>query len=151
MQVSPWSPYIECLTHLYENLANVIDAQEPVVETHYSPGQMLPLLDILQKECDRLSALVIKSLNENAGIAKKLHSVKTYTPPVATPSATSAMTSLIGSSASRAPETKAPELDLKEYDRLLQDLATISQRSSLYKRFMHDRLSVMLFSCKILF
>lgn len=46
------SSYVELFTKLFEHIANVVDAQEPIIDTHYSPGKMLFLVQQLQKECD---------------------------------------------------------------------------------------------------
>ncbi|CAB4022602.1 Conserved oligomeric Golgi complex subunit 4, partial [Paramuricea clavata] len=45
--------FAETITMLYEDVARIVEAHQPLVETYYGPGHIFPLLKKLQQECDR--------------------------------------------------------------------------------------------------
>ena len=104
------SQYAEFMTRLYEQVANVIDEEEPLVETHYSPGHMLTLLERLQRTVDKQMDRTATAFVDRVGVDRLL--------------------------SSRAP-TPA---DMKELDLVLVSLAEIIARSHLFLNFISGRM-----------
>ena len=64
--------HVQLVTHLYEQLANIIDRQEALVETHYTPGSMLTLIERLQRECDQLLNRILLAFTAASQLAAKV-------------------------------------------------------------------------------
>jgi conserved oligomeric Golgi complex subunit 4 len=60
------------LTSLFETIANVIDRQRAMVETHYGPGRMLLVIQKLQKEADIQSAIILDSMIDARQLRRKV-------------------------------------------------------------------------------
>jgi len=142
------APHVALLTQLFEQLANVIDHQEPLVETHYSPGRMLTLVERLQRECDALVARILAAYTTAVQLSQQVQSMAA--PTAGTSTVTSALptplaVAFLGSSATPTPASLATEAPaLRDIDRTLHDLAGFARTVLLYERFLHDRLQVRL-------
>jgi len=142
------APHVALLTQLFEQLANVIDHQEPLVETHYSPGRMLTLIERLQRECDALVARIVAAYATAAQLSQQVQSMAA--PTAGTSAVTSALpaplaAAFLGSSATPTPASPATDGPaLRDIDRTLHDLAGFARTVLLYERFLHDRLQVRL-------
>ena len=148
------------LTQLFEQLANVIDRQEALVETHYAPGSMLTLIERLQRECDQLVARILASFAVATDLPRKLQtlasapgagSVAATASSLAAPLAAAFLSaSGIGSSADGTAAANSPITAsfLREADAVITDLAALSHKTVVYERFLRDRLLVRLRRCE---
>ncbi|XP_054165051.1 conserved oligomeric Golgi complex subunit 4-like [Oppia nitens] len=108
------------LTQLYECIAKTIDIHQPLVETYYGPGKLVTVVDILQKECDRVSKRIIDDFK----VKKNLPQVITL------------VTKSLKASSSYQTSTK---VDPRDLDQLLSDIIILNNRSEMYLRFITKR------------
>ncbi|KAH9407342.1 Golgi transport complex subunit 4 [Tyrophagus putrescentiae] len=61
--------YLEKLSALFETIARTVDVHYPLIETYYGPGNLLPVVLVLQAECDRQSAAIISEFKAEKNFA----------------------------------------------------------------------------------
>lgn len=44
--------FADTLTVFLENLARVVEVNQPIIESYYGNGRLLQMIQILQRECD---------------------------------------------------------------------------------------------------
>ncbi|KAH9495947.1 Golgi transport complex subunit 4 [Bulinus truncatus] len=109
--------FADALTLLFESIARVVEIHQPLVETYYGPGQLIQLLTILQKECDRQCRKIFENFKAHRDYSGKVKRVQQNLSVVKT----------------------IEKLDPKELDILLSEMVLLSSRSELYLRFMRRR------------
>lgn len=143
------------LTSLFEHLAMLIDMHQPVVDRHYGVGNFgHGVMPGLQEECDRLGHRIMDSWREDRNVRRRLDEVQSYRftgAVVANKTSQStfkASFGVPGRTASPAPASTANSSfdepagpDGREVDRILTELAAMSSRWGLYRRFVQSRLS----------
>lgn len=109
------------LTHLYESIAKLIDIHQPLIETYYGPGQLISVIEVLQKDCDRQSKRILddfkakKNMSSTASaVLKALKGVSSY--------------------------NSTNKIDPKEIDQLLTEITLLNARSEMYLRFINKRM-----------
>ncbi|KAN0061943.1 Golgi transport complex subunit 4 [Thecaphora frezii] len=143
------------LTALFEHLATLIDMHQPVVDRHYGSGNFgHGVMPGLQEECDRLGCRILDTWKEDRGVKRRLDEVNNYRfsgatafrspPPPFRPAfgAPGRTASPVGGRTGNASVEEPSGPDGREIDRILNELAAISSRWGLYRRFLHDRLQV---------
>ncbi|KAJ8938483.1 hypothetical protein NQ318_007119 [Aromia moschata] len=116
--------YADTLTLLFEGLARVIDTHQPLIETYYGPGKLLPAVTILQKECDVQTKRVIMEWNKTRQINKKIQTI----------------TDLSRMSLSSS-FSKLEKIDPKDLDILIGEITLMHFRSELYFRFVQRKVT----------
>ena len=154
--------YASALTKLFEHIAQIVDAHEPLVERHYGPGMMTKVVERLQMEADVQGAIVLDSWGEFRSLDRKLTDIKSYAfsflvqsflPQQKTMSTPRSGSPAIkdGLAASRNSEDEG--VDMKEVNNILNELAVMLGRWALYTRFIASKTAVCLFiyMCTILY
>ncbi|KAJ3162277.1 Golgi transport complex subunit 4, partial [Irineochytrium annulatum] len=114
------SAYADLLTRLFEFVASLVDAQEAVIETYYGPGRLMRIIQRLQREADIQSSIILNTFSERKQIQRRLNEV-------------SAFEAAYNRSAQARSEM---QVDPREVDGILNELALISQRTQLFQRFL---------------
>nr|CDI54913.1 related to conserved oligomeric Golgi complex component 4 [Melanopsichium pennsylvanicum 4] len=143
------------LTSLFEHLAMLIDMHQPVVDRHYGAGHFSHgVMPGLQEECDRLGHRIMDSWREDRNVRRRLDEVQAYRftgAVVATKTQQSTFKTSFGvpgrtaspaagsTANSSFDEPSGP--DGREVDRILTELAAMSSRWGLYRRFLQSRLA----------
>jgi len=55
--------FADTLMVLFENIARVIEVNQPIIDTYYHPGNLIAMVNILQEECDQEVNPNINQLN----------------------------------------------------------------------------------------
>ena len=108
------------LTQLYESIAKTIDVHQPLIETYYGPGKLVTVIEVIQKECDRLSARIIEDFKSKKNLSQIV----------------SLVTKSLKSSSSYQTITK---VDPRDLDQLLSEIIVVNNRSEMYLRFITKR------------
>ncbi|QRV99764.1 COG4 transport domain-containing protein [Ceratobasidium sp. AG-Ba] len=121
--------YTAALTALYESVAGLIDQHQPIVEKYYGSGNMHTVVARILRECDRVVTGLYDGWEEERDIPRKLTDTRTAT-----------FQTLVPSSRGKPniPDDSSP--DPREIDRVLGELATMSGRWALFRRFIVNRI-----------
>lgn len=121
------------LAALYENIAKLIDAHQPLVETYYGPGHMIVVIKVIQKECDRLSRKVLEEFRNETKLQ--------YVAKVVRSSSLQVITSNIMPNVQNASLNMNPsKLDPRSVDKILNEISLIISRSEVYLSFIIQRI-----------
>jgi conserved oligomeric Golgi complex subunit 4 len=146
--------YANALTKLFEHIAQIIDGHGPLVERHYGSGKMARVIERLQMEADVQGGIIIDTWCDEKNVDRKLTDIKSY-----------AFTFLVQSflPASRGgiiPRTASPTsrdvtqagitddegVDMKEIDGILNEIAVMLGRWSLYSQFLGEKCRVCVYT-----
>lgn len=127
------------LTALFEAIALIISQHQPVVEKYYGPGKMLLVAARLLAEADRIGLRVALSWADERRVRGKVADVREYRFAAATarPPRQVGASPLVGG-------VEEDKVDPREVDALLAELAMMSGRWQLLRRFLYDRLKARL-------
>lgn len=143
--------YANALTKLFEHIAQIIDGHGGLVEHHYGTGKMTRVVERLQVEADVQGGIIIDTWSDERNVDRKLTDIKSY-----------AFTFLVqsflpvprvGTPRSASPANKEIEddgVDMKEIDGLLNEMAIMLGRWSLYSRFLGEKCRVRFLTIPIL-
>ncbi|XP_076448808.1 conserved oligomeric Golgi complex subunit 4-like [Babylonia areolata] len=112
--------FADTVTLLFEGIARVVEIHQPLVETYYGPGQLFPMLQILQKECDRQTRKILENFKSRRQYDKLVKQVQQ-------------------SVMLQQKQTAGERMDPRHLDVVLSEVALISARAELYSRFMRRR------------
>ncbi|XP_046411279.1 conserved oligomeric Golgi complex subunit 4 [Neodiprion fabricii] len=110
--------YADTMTLLFEGIARVIEIHQPIIETFYGPGKLLPTVVILQKECDRQIKKIVREFMVHRNVSKKVHAINEL-----------------------LRKQSADKIDPKDLDLLLGEITIMHSRAELYIRFLRRRIS----------
>ncbi|CAI7650553.1 unnamed protein product [Penicillium pancosmium] len=134
--------YANTLTKLFEHIAQIIDGHGGLVERHYGPRKMGRVIERLQIEADVQGGIVLDTWSDERHVDRKLMDIKSYAFTFLVQSFLPAQRPGQQHSSSPAPGAHAtPEdegVDMKEIDGLLNEMAIMLGRWSLYCRFLAD-------------
>ncbi|KAF9792460.1 COG4-domain-containing protein [Thelephora terrestris] len=125
--------YITALTALFESIALIVDQHQPIVDKYYGTGKMYSVVTRLVQECDRVVKSTLDSFEEERNMQRKLSDTAAPTlQALSTPH-----------SSGLRPQTVIDEdiVDVKQIDKVLSELAAMSGRWNLFRKFLFDRLS----------
>lgn len=142
--------YANALTKLFEHIAQIVEGHGGLVERHYGSGKMVRVIEKLQMEADVQGGIILDSWSDERNIDRRLTDVKSYpfsflvqsflppphrggTPRVGTPT-------VGGAAAARDSEDEG--VNMKEVDGLLNEIALMLGRWSLYTRFLAGKCKV---------
>jgi hypothetical protein len=138
--------YANTLTKLFEHIAQIIDGHGGLVERHYGPRKMGRVIERLQIEADVQGGIVLDTWSDERHVDRKLMDIKSYAFTFLVQSFLPAQRPGQQHSSSPAPGAHAtPEdegVDMKEIDGLLNEMAIMLGRWSLYCRFLADTCNV---------
>ncbi len=112
--------FADALILLFEKVARVIEAYQPLIESYYGHGHMFLFIKNIQKECDLQSVKILKKFKEVRNLDFILRSIKQSQ-------------YMVNSSLGGKPEDK---IDPRDLDELLTEMTLISARCELYKNFL---------------
>ena len=142
--------YAAALTKLFEHIAQIVDGHQSIVTRHYGSGMMGKVVERLQVEADVQGGLLLDTWTDERDVSRKITEVKSYAfsflvqsflqtqrPPNIPRSSSPAVRDR-----SPAPASEDPSVDLKVIDGLLNEIAMMLGRWSLYIRFIATNLKV---------
>ncbi|KAI9732789.1 MAG: hypothetical protein M1834_003727 [Cirrosporium novae-zelandiae] len=135
--------YANALTKLFEQIAQIVDGHGALVERHYGAGKMVKVIQRLQLEADLQGGIIIDTWADERHVERRLTDIKSYAFSFLVQSFLPAQkgTPRAGSPAN-ANERRVSEdegVDMKEIDGLLNEMAVMLGRWSLYTRFIADK------------
>lgn len=122
--------FVTALTALLESVAMIVDHHQPVVDKYYGAGKMTIVIKRLLDECDRVVRLTLDSWREDRSIKRKLLDVSSSSFSIAPARKQSSQVS----------SQDDNELDPREIDKLLSEIAGMSGRWYLFRKFLVEQL-----------
>ncbi|PYH88041.1 COG4-domain-containing protein [Aspergillus ellipticus CBS 707.79] len=133
--------YANALTQLFEHIAQIIDGHGGLVERHYGPRKMNRVIERLQLEADVQGGIILDTWSDERHVDRKLTDTKSY-------AFTFLVQSFLPPQRGGTPRSNSPAIrdgtaedegvDMKEIDGLLNEMAIMLGRWSLYCRFLAD-------------
>ncbi|KUI61631.1 Conserved oligomeric Golgi complex subunit 4 [Cytospora mali] len=138
--------YANALTKLFEHIAQIVESHGGLVERHYGSGKMVKVIERLQMEADVQGGIILDSWSDERGVDRKLTDVKSYPfsflvqsflpqqkgmagiPRVGSPA--------VGGGTNNPRNSEDEGVNMKEVDGLLNEIAVMLGRWSLYSRFI---------------
>lgn len=111
--------FADSLTFVFEEVAKAIEAQQPLIETHYGPEYVFKFLSRLQVHCDAFSDDLLQAFLKTRKIKELLKSMR--------------------DDSSDANADQRP--DSKDVDLLVEETVLILARYDLYSKFVCKRIS----------
>lgn len=148
--------YITALTALYESVAMIVDQHQPVVEKYYGPGKMTSVLKRLLEECDKVTKSLIEGWEEERSMKRKVRLyfrmlVHLLTAVQLTETSSTSFQALstpapMRRAASQMGGLDDEQVDAREVDKVLTEVAGMAGRWSLFRKFLYERLKVSKFT-----
>ncbi|KAJ5393927.1 uncharacterized protein N7487_011568 [Penicillium crustosum] len=134
--------YANALTKLFEHIAQIIDGHGGLVEHHYGPRKMGRVIERLQVEADVQGGIILDTWSDERHVDRKLMDIKSYAftflvqsfLPAQRPGPARSQSPAMGASTAADEEG----VDMKEIDGVLNEMAIMLGRWSLYCRFLAD-------------
>jgi conserved oligomeric Golgi complex subunit 4 len=133
--------YANALSKLFEHIAQIVDAHEPVVQRHYGPGQMTRVIERLQIEADVQGGIILDSWFEDRAVDRNLTDIKSY--PFTFLVQSFLPTQRPGTTRSESPAQRGSarvsedeSVNMRDIDALLGEASLMLARWSLYTRFL---------------
>ncbi|KAJ5972478.1 Conserved oligomeric Golgi complex subunit 4 [Penicillium vulpinum] len=134
--------YANALTKLFEHIAQIIDSHGGLVEHHYGPRKMGRVIERLQVEADVQGGIILDTWSDERHVDRKLMDIKSY-------AFTFLVQSFLPAQRTGPPLSQSPAMgasaaadeegvDMKEIDGVLNEMAIMLGRWSLYCRFLAD-------------
>lgn len=142
--------YAQALTRLFEHIAQIVEGHGGLVERHYGAGKMVRVIERLQAEADVQGGIVLDTWGDEKNVDRRLTDVRSYPfsflvqsflpnqRPTGIPRTGSPAVG--GAANGRASEDEG--VDMKEVDGLLNEMAVMLGRWSLYTRFLSGKCRV---------
>ncbi|KAJ5142139.1 hypothetical protein N7476_004002 [Penicillium atrosanguineum] len=134
--------YANALTKLFEHIAQIIDGHGGLVERHYGPRKMGRVIERLQVEADVQGGIILDTWSDERHVDRKLMDIKSYAFTFLVQSFLPAQRTGPARTQSPAPGANAATedegVDMKEIDGILNEMAIMLGRWSLYCRFLAD-------------
>ncbi|KAF7506554.1 hypothetical protein GJ744_011591 [Endocarpon pusillum] len=138
--------YANALTKLFEHIAQIIDGHGSLIERHYGSGKTIRVIERLQIEADLQGGIILDAWADERQVDRKLTDIKSYAytflvqsflPPQRGNTGTPRSSSPANQPNSRSSEDEG--VDMKEIDALLNEMAIMMGKWSLYVRFITDK------------
>lgn len=144
--------YANAITKLFEHIAQIVESHGGLVERHYGSGKMVKVIERLQMEADVQGGIILDSWSDDRGVDRKLTDVKSYPFSFLVQSFLPQQKGMAGISRVNSPAvgggTNDPRnsedegVNMKEVDGLLNEIAVMLGRWSLYSRFIAGKCKV---------
>jgi hypothetical protein len=136
--------YANALTKLFEHIAQIVEGHGGLVERHYGSGKMVRVIERLQMEADVQGGIILDTWSDERAIDRKLTDVKSYPfsflvqsfLPQPPKGATSRVNSPAVGAGANVRSSEDEGVNMKEVDGLLNEIALMLGRWSLYTRFL---------------
>ena len=134
--------YVTSISALFENVAMIVDQHRPIVEKYYGTGKMVPVVRRLLEECDRVLKQAITGWKED-----RLIDIKVFTTIIVEilyllicgllQLAEISKSSLAISGHRQTPQSDE-DYDPRDIDKILYEIAGMSARWSLFRKFLAE-------------
>ena len=114
--------FADTLILVYETIAHIIEAHQPLVETYYGHGRMFTFIKNIQKECDEQVVRILSEFKKQRQIGYLYKIIQ------------QSMTQSVSSSAI------GDRIDPRDLDILLAEITLINARCELYLNFLRKRI-----------
>jgi conserved oligomeric Golgi complex subunit 4 len=138
--------YAGALTRLFEHIAQIIDGHRSLIERHYGSGKMIRVIERLQVEADLQGGIILDTWADERQVDRKLTDIKSYAYTFLVQSFLPAQRGSTGTPRSSSPANQSSSrvsedegVDMKEVDALLNEMAVMMGKWSLYVRFLTDK------------
>ncbi|KAG4073194.1 hypothetical protein HA402_002583 [Bradysia odoriphaga] len=122
--------FADTLTLTLENIARVIEVNQPIIENFYGHGLLCYMYPLLQKECDEEVKQLIMEFQKNRLIQRRITNINDY---------------IKNSGQSSIGHFRKPsggsvdKLNPKDIDALIGEITVMHSRAELYNKFMRRR------------
>ncbi|KAM0146082.1 hypothetical protein ACHAQE_010924 [Botrytis cinerea] len=142
--------YAQALTRLFEHIAQIVEGHGGLVERHYGAGKMVRVIERLQAEADVQGGIVLDTWGDEKNVDRRLTDVRSYPfsflvqsfLPNQRPTGISRTGSPAVGAAANGRASEDEGVDMKEVDGLLNEMAVMLGRWSLYARFLSGKCRV---------
>lgn len=144
--------YATALTKLFEHIAQIVEHHGALVERHYGQGRMVRVIDRLQSEADVQGGIVIDAWNDERKIDRHLTDIKSYAFTFLVQSFLPAQNTKASISRTASPATfdrtserrshDVDGTDMKDVDGILNEIAVMLGRWSLFSKFLASKCKV---------
>ncbi|KAH8676071.1 COG4 transport protein-domain-containing protein [Xylariales sp. PMI_506] len=140
--------YANALTKLFEHIAQIVDGHGGLVERHYGAGKMVKVIERLQMEADVQGGIILDTWSDERGVDRRLTDVKSYPFSFLVQSFVQQQKGIAGTPRMNSPalgdgtnvrNSEDEGVDMKEIDGLLNEIALMLGRWSLYSRFLAQK------------
>ncbi|KAK6606143.1 calcium-transporting P-type ATPase [Botrytis cinerea] len=139
--------YAQALTRLFEHIAQIVEGHGGLVERHYGAGKMVRVIERLQAEADVQGGIVLDTWGDEKNVDRRLTDVRSYPfsflvqsfLPNQRPTGISRTGSPAVGVAANGRASEDEGVDMKEVDGLLNEMAVMLGRWSLYARFLSGK------------
>ncbi|KAK4231779.1 putative oligomeric Golgi complex subunit 4 [Podospora fimiseda] len=139
--------FANALTRLFEHIAHIVDGHGGLVERHYGTGKMVKVIERLQMEADVQGGIILDSWSDERTVDRRLTDVRSYPFSFLVQSFLGPQNRGFGGAPPRvnspavggtnnARNSEDEGVDMKEVDALLNEIAIMLGRWSLYSRFL---------------
>jgi hypothetical protein len=141
---------------LFESVAMIVDQHQPVVEKYYGKGKMASVINCLLDECNRVVKNLVEGWEEERSMKRKvsvwdssfIYDPKRLALKLADVSSHSTFHQNISPITRKQPSQLAvsdDDVDPREIDKALTEVAGMAGRWSLFRKFLTDNLKVRMF------
>lgn len=121
----------------------VIDQHQPVVEKYYGTGNMRSVIKRLLEECDRVVRSTLEAWREDRSIKRKVEFfMSLWCMTVLSLSQLSDISNSISTPRKQTTTVEMDEVDPREMDKTLSEIAGMSGRWYLFRKFLVEQLQV---------
>ncbi|KEF54435.1 uncharacterized protein A1O9_09602 [Exophiala aquamarina CBS 119918] len=135
--------YANALTKLFEHIAQIIDGHGSLVEHHYGPGRMARVIERLQVEADMQGGIILDTWADERRIDRQLTDIRSYAFMFLVQSFMPAQRGATSIPRSNSPApgraSEDESVDMKQVDALLNEMASMLGKWSLYTRFVANK------------
>lgn len=118
----------EQLGHLFNVIARTIDVHQPLVETYYKHGNLLYVIEELQKSCDRRARDIIEKFKKDRDFDVVINVVNKCMKNINQQSSWTTSSSNL-------------KVDTRELDKLLMEIILVTSRCDTYLKFVRKRIN----------
>lgn len=129
--------YADSLTLLFENIARVVEVNQPILESYYGPGRLVQMITILQVECDKEVKYLLLEFNKIRQISRRISQINEYIKSGGNTTGKGHYRKASGSSTDK--------LNPKDIDALIGEITIMHSRAELYNKFVKRRITVRIF------
>lgn len=128
--------YADTLTLLFENIARVVEVNQPIIENFYGNGRLVQMVCTLQRECDDEIKKLLNEFQKNRHIQHHISQINEQLKISGQGSGTVTMGHF------RKPSGgSVDKLNPKDIDSLIGEITVIHSRAELYVKFMRRKVT----------
>lgn len=138
--------FADTLTLIFENIARVIEVNQPIIENYYGNGRLIQMFIILQNECDQEIKKLIQEFRKHRQIQRRTTQINDYIKLITSSgnSGSVGQQSVIGHFRKTSGGGSTDRLNPKDIDYLIDEITVMHSRAELYVKFMRRRISVII-------